>query len=168
MSSEWTIGTLKEHFEALIAANDVRYSQRFVAQELAVKDALAGQEKAVNAAYAAQERAILKAEEAQKDYNQRSNEFRGQLDDQAKLLMARQEALGLFRGADDKLEALRMSNEKTFDSHAKEIAALREVQSASSGRSGGFQQGWLILLGAVSLISTLIAIGLGALALLGR
>lgn len=151
MSNEWTIGTLKEHFEALIAANDVRYSQRFAAQELAVKDALAGQEKAVNAAYAAQERAILKAEDAQKDYNQRSNEFRGQLDDQAKTLMPRQEAIGLIKVLDDKIEALRTSTEK-------EIASLRESRSEGSGRGSGLHAGWAILVGAGLLVTAIIGV----------
>jgi hypothetical protein len=35
------------------------------------------------ASFEASEKAIVKAENAQRDYNVRSNEFRGQLDDQA-------------------------------------------------------------------------------------
>lgn len=168
--SEWTIDTLKDHILTLIAetrsslieiiaANNARHEQKQLAQDQAVVSALAAQEKAVAAALAAQkeataaafaasERAITKAEIAQTDYNQRSNEFRGQLDDQAKLLMARLEALGLFRAVDeklafiqknfdDKLEALRLSNEKIFDAQTKEIAGLREYRSEIAGKGTG-------------------------------
>ena len=50
--SGWTVDTLKEYLESLIRGNDIRYDQRFAAQEAATKYA---QEKA--------------------------NEFRGSLDD---------------------------------------------------------------------------------------
>ena len=90
-----------DHF---LQERDRRYEERYVAQEKAVLAALAAQEKLTSAAFASAEKAVSKAEDAQKDYNQRSNEFRGQLDDQAKLLMARTEAISQFDGFDKRLE----------------------------------------------------------------
>src|SRR6202035_5755903 len=94
-----------DFYERISEERDRQYDQRFRAAEIAVSAALSAQEKAVAAAFLASEKAIIKAqeaqgdaflasekaiikaEEAQKDYNLRSNEFRGQLDDQAKTLM---------------------------------------------------------------------------------
>lgn len=155
--SEWTIETIKEYFE-----------QRFTAAERALKDALEAQEKAVNAAFLASEKAIVKAEDAQKDYNVRSNEFRGQLDDQNKMQMPRIEAMALFKSLDDKLvlyqktmddkmaaqqqafesrlEASKLSSEKVFESIAKEIGGLRESRSLLDGSKTGVtdMRAWII------------------------
>jgi hypothetical protein len=84
-----TVTTLKE----LVDERDRRYTEKFDAQEKATALALAYQKEAVTNAFTASEKAIVKAEEAQKAYNERSNEFRGQLDDQAKMLMPRTEAI---------------------------------------------------------------------------
>lgn len=161
--SEWTITTVKEYFD-----------QRFSAAELAVKDALAAQEKAVAAAFLASEKAIVKAEDAQKDYNVRSNEFRGQLDDQNKMQMPRIEAMGLFKAFEDKLslyqktmddkliaqqqafdtrlEASKLSSEKVFESIAKEIGGLRESRSLLDGTKTGVvdMRAWIIAALAVA------------------
>jgi len=136
--------TIREFVERIIEERDRLYDTRFRASEIAVNAALAAQEKAVSAAFLASEKAIIKAEEAQKDYNVRSNEFRGQLDDQAKTLMPRFEAVSTFTAQADKLEAMRMffesrletqrmSFEKTMDNLNKEIASLRESRSEGVG-----------------------------------
>lgn len=144
--------SLREHFEAEIATlrllideRDRLYTAQFKASEVAVAAALLAQKESVSNAFLASEKAIVKAEDAQKDYNIRSNEFRGQLDDQAKTLMPRLETLSLFKSVDDKinnlqknfedkLEAQRLSNEKLFDAGAKEIAGLRESRSEGAGK----------------------------------
>jgi hypothetical protein len=157
-------------FETILAERDRLYDMRFKASEIAVSAALAAQEKSVNAAYAAQEKAVLKAEDAQKEYNQRSNEFRGQLDDQAKLLMARSEALGMFKSVDEKLtlmqknnddriSELRISNEKVFDNQTKEIAGLRESRSEGAGRGSGADKTVQYLFAGIGALLTLLLIG---------
>ena len=128
--------SMREFLERVIDERDRLYDSRFRAAEIAVNAALAAQEKAVTAAFLASEKAIIKAEEAQKDYNNRSNEFRGQLDDQAKRLMARDESLGLFKAGDDKLETMRLfidskmesqrlSFEKSSETFTKALEASR-------------------------------------------
>jgi hypothetical protein len=132
--------------EKVVDERERLYDSRFKAAEVAVNAALAAQEKAVNAAFTASEKAIVKAEQAQKEYNERSNEFRAQLDDQAKTLMPRPETLSLFKAVDDKLigaqinaknelEALRSSFDKTNAALDAQIIILREFRSEGGGRA---------------------------------
>jgi hypothetical protein len=117
-SSAWTIDSLKEYMESRIACleradaaildkmneRDLRYSERAMAQE----------------------KAIVKAETAQTEYNVRSNEFRGQLDDQAKTLMPRAEVAVVMRGQDEKIGRL-----------DTDMRDLRESRSAIRGTGEG-------------------------------
>jgi len=125
----------REILERIIEERDRLYDMRFRAGEIAVNAALAAQEKAVNAAFLASEKAIIKAEEAQREYNVRSNEFRGQLDDQAKLLMPRSEANAVFAATNEKIDAIR-----------KEVASLREYRSGieSKGISQREMMGYIL------------------------
>jgi hypothetical protein len=144
---------------------------RFKAAETAVNTALAAQEKAVNAALAAQEKqtassflasekAIVKAEDAQREYNVRSNEFRGQLDDQAKTLMPRPETMTMFKSFEDKLSTIKIeldratemgrnNLEKAMGSFGHEVAGLRESRSAGEGRTGVTSQLQMMIAGGV-------------------
>jgi hypothetical protein len=128
----------------IINERDKQYDSRFRAAEIAVNAALAAQEKAVNAAFTASEKAIVKAELAQSEYNVRSNEFRGQLADQAQTLIPRTEANVQFKGIEEKLaavvvtyegrlEALRASTDKANEAVAKDVASLRESRSSQFG-----------------------------------
>jgi preprotein translocase subunit SecF len=83
----WTIESLREHFEALLAANDLRQQQRFDAQQQALRDALAANEKRLDG----------------------MNEIRGQLDSQARTFMPRPEAdqrFGAMEQRIGKIEAM--------------------------------------------------------------
>ena len=102
---------------------DRRYEERFKAQEAAVTVALSSMEKITAATFASSEKAIDKAEAAQKDKNEMSNEFRGQLRDQADRFMPRLEAESKQNAMDDKIDALR-----------EEVARLREYRSQMGGR----------------------------------
>lgn len=84
--SGWTVDTLKEYLESVVRGNDLRYGQRFTAQESATKYA---QEKA--------------------------NEFRGSLDDIGKKQMPRTEAEALIKAAAEKSEAGSRSNSEKID-----------------------------------------------------
>lgn len=147
----WTLESYIEHQKDLRAAD-----------LLAVQAALAAQEKAVTAAFLASEKAIVKAEEAQKEYNTRSNEFRGQLDDQAKTLMPRNESIGLFNAIDEKLSALQQrleqaasakgeADEKIFLSINTDLKSLRESRSLGDGRGAGINQFWGYIVGGIGI-----------------
>ncbi len=135
--------------EQLMGERDKRYEERHIADVQAVQAALVSADKQVTTAFSASEKAVNKSEEAQQDYNARSNEFRGQLDDQAKTLMPRIEAIGKFDAFDKRLE-------ETKTRYDQEIASLREYRSARQGSSAQQREGrsaseWLIslLIGAI-------------------
>jgi hypothetical protein len=113
--------SIREFIERILDERDRLYESRFKAGEVAVAAALSAQEKAVSAAFVASEKAVLKAEEAQKEYNIRSNEFRGQLDDQAKTLMPRLESSALLRALEEKIGI-----------SGREVALLRETLATDS------------------------------------
>lgn len=120
--SAWTTDTVLAHLLALREAdnlrhdsmreaNNLRHEQRFEAQEAATKYA---QEKA--------------------------NEFRGQLKDQAERFMPRQEA------------------EKSMVANAEKTDAIAARMDRTEGRSVGISAGWGWLVGAVGLAAALISI----------
>jgi len=119
----WTLEAYREHvslvltdlrdfMQRVLDERDRQYDARFRAAEIAVTAALAAQKDSVVNAFLASEKAIIKAEEAQREYNVRSNEFRGQLDDQAKMLMPRLEASALIHSMEDKLYASTLANDR--------------------------------------------------------
>jgi hypothetical protein len=119
--------------DAVATERDRRYGERSDAQQLAVKDALAAQEKLAGASRDSSEKAIEKAESAQRDYNVRSNEFRGQLDDQAKTLMPRQEALAEFTRIAERFDDWKKELEAYKANQASEIRSLRESRAGYGG-----------------------------------
>ena len=140
-TSGWNIDTLKEYFTSLINTNDRRYGESFAAAKEAVAAALAAQKELTNAAFASSEKAIVKAEDAQRDYNVRSNEFRGQLDDQAQTLMPRTETNVLIQGI----------NEKVAD-HSKIVEILTSRITAIESRGDGKTQMWHYVVAGVGLL----------------
>lgn len=128
---EGEVASIKE----IINERDRLYDTRFKAAETAVSAALAAQEKSTSTAFQASEKAVLKAEDAQKDYNQRSNEFRGQLDDQAKTLMPRNEAQAMFKSFEEKLEVLKSTHERDQALARTDIGNLRESRSVTVGET---------------------------------
>ena len=64
--------------------------------------------------------------------NERSNEFRGQLDDQAKMLMPRAEADSRFVSVEEKI----LAAQKSFDD---QIRGLRSSRDEGSGRESAHQ-----------------------------
>jgi chromosome segregation ATPase len=146
--------TIQQLLAEIAAVKELMFV-RFDATEKALAAHLTAADKAVSAAFAASDKAIEKAEAAQKDYNQRSNEFRGQLDDQAKTLMPRSEAISLFNGIDDKLTNLRREYDSRIEGLRHDISELRESRSETTGKSEGLNAGWMILLGVIGLISSL-------------
>jgi|ERR1700734_3118350 len=168
--------------EKLIDERDRLYDARFRASDIAVSAALTAQEKSVNAAFAASEKAIVKAEQAQKEYNERSNEFRGQLDDQAKTLMPRPETLNMFKALEEKLSgvqnvmdsrlaALQEASKSDLEAVKVQVAGLRESRSEGGGKDlaqRGYraQQQWnigtviAIFFGVLTFLASVIGIGL--------
>lgn len=151
--SNWNIETLKEYLYSLIYSNDRRYQESFAAAEKAVAAALAAQKELTNAAFASSEKAIVKAEDAQRDYNVRSNEFRGQLDDQAQTLMPRTETHVLIKSVEDKIGEIT----KTMDTMTGRVTT---IESRGIGKTEAWQYivaGIGVILGLVGIISFIIS-----------
>ena len=91
MSTPWTLETLKEHFDALRAAD-----------KDALDKALNAAEKAVAAAMAASEKAILKAETAADKRAEASNEIRGAMVDAQKNFADKAETERRLKHLEDK------------------------------------------------------------------
>lgn len=175
---QWTIETLREHLLTLIAANEVKYSERFeasqsavnaafLAQQTAMQTALTAQKLAVDTALGAADRAVTKAETAAEKRFESVNEFRSTLSDQQATFMPRGEATALFKSHDEKLsaiqsnydnrlEALRASFEKSNEALVKEIASLRESRSETSGKSLGMNALWGYIIGAAGVALALV------------
>lgn len=122
-TSQWTLDTLCTHLTAVIAANDIRYSERFESSQVALLAAITAQKSNVDAAIAAAEGAVNKAEKASEKRFDSVNEFRGTLADQQRTLMPRAEAEILFRQLSEKIDA----NTKALVSAAGHKSGARDL-----------------------------------------
>lgn len=175
-----------ERLEAFYGERDRRYEDRFRAieggtaekfraAEVAVAAALAAQEKAVNAAFLASEKAIVKAEGAQSDYNERSNEFRGQLDDQAKTLISKDEAITRFVVGEQRLEDAKGAIGVQLDDIKRQLGSLRETRSGAEAvhvqerdtRSNS-ANAWAVVLGIFGAVGVISGVIIAAAALATR
>lgn len=151
-------GERDRRYEDRFRAIEGGTAEKFRAAEVAVAAALAAQEKAVNAAFLASEKAIVKAEGAQSDYNERSNEFRGQLDDQAKTLISKDEAITRFTVGEQRLEDARKSYDVQFDDIKKQLGSLRESRSESFGGRAQSKESQTLTLAVLGLIMSVLTI----------
>lgn len=117
---------LREHLEALIAAQASLFSQR-----------LADSSKAIDAALAAAKEAVIKAENSTERRLELLNEFRGAMKDQTSTMLPRGEAY-LMK---DTLE--------------QAIARVTSRQDRVEGRGKGLGDGWGYLVGAVGIAAAL-------------
>ncbi len=118
----WPAGVpLKEHFEALLTAKDLKDQQRYdaqtdavktalLAQQTAMQAALVAQQTAVQAAQAAAEKAVNKAEVAAEKRFDAVNEFRGAYQDIIAQQMPRAEAEQRLLQLSDKIDDLKGSS----------------------------------------------------------
>lgn len=165
---EERIKALEDALAAALIAQEKAVAAALAAAEKAVQAALVAAEKAVSAAFAASEKAVLKAEEAQKEYNIRSNEFRGQLDDQAKTLMPRPETMTMFKATDDKLTGIKVEIEKKIDLMRLDIQGISGLITTAGGRAEGVHASWGLVTGAAAFVLVLLGIAAYMMAVLKR
>lgn len=128
--SGWSIDTLKEHMQAALEAADTRYEQRFLAQEKAVREALAAQEKAVGAALTAAEKAVAVAERNAEEWRKGANEWRGSMTDRERKFVAVPELEALK----ERLQGVSKHTADAFISATDRIAALEKSYYEGRGR----------------------------------
>ena len=126
--SGWQIDTLKEHVEALIEGADTRYEQRFLAQEKAVREALAAQEKAVTAALTAAEKAVAVAERNAEEWRKGANEWRGSMTDRERNFVSRPE----FDSLKERLDRNEGAGKGVKDMWAWIIAAIMALAAVAA------------------------------------
>jgi hypothetical protein len=147
--SGWTVDTLNyalsrriddlqamldERFQTQIKATDAA----FAAQQKAMETAFIAADKAVQTALLSAEKAVTKAETAAEKRFEATNEFRGQLSDQAATFMPRSEA-----------DAIQQRNAERF-----EDLKARVDHSEGSGFGQAALFGWLVA--GVSLLVTIV------------
>lgn len=110
--------SLREHFDQRL----VDHSSQHEAERRERGDALAAQGKLVDAAFAASEKAIEKAEDAAKQKDLKNNEFREQLDDQARTFATK-----------DNVERVESELDRRLTTMTTDI---RDLQNANSRQQG--------------------------------
>lgn len=125
----WTIETLKEHFDTLLAERAARAEERYHTAQQSTAMALAAAEKATS-----------KAEQAIEKRLEGVNEFRATLADQQRTLMPRAEVEVMLSGIRDRIEKL----------EAGRIGATSEQV--------GIKAGYLWAIGVVGVIATILVV----------
>ena len=122
-----------DHILALLAEMDLRYQQRFDAQNTALDAARLAAKEGVTTALTAAEKAVNKAEIAAEKRFESVNEFRAQLTDQAATFLQRNEY------------------ETAHQSVVEKIADLSARLDRTEGAKTGLDSGWKILIAAATL-----------------
>ena len=146
-SSNWTVGTLRDHFLTLIGANDRRYGD----EAKSIRDLIAAADLRYEQRFRAQETAVITALAAVKEATERfaaafesrmanTNEWRQSVDDKDRLFMPRKEAEAISEALKEKIDTLTLS--------------FREQRSNSSGVSAG----WAMAVGVVGLIGIIVSV----------
>lgn len=115
------MNVLIEQLRQIIDERDQQYKQRFEAQE-----------KAVTAALAAADRAVTKSEAVANERFDKSNEFRLQLDDQAKTFVTKDTFAQAVKSIDDKLVTI-IADTNRNTNRLDAIAAVREESKDNTG-----------------------------------
>jgi hypothetical protein len=143
----FNIETLYTHLMSILNERDQRYAEKFTAAE-----------KAVTTAFASSEKASLKAEQAQESYNVRSNEFRGQLDDQAKTLMPRLETDNRFGNVEDKIYTSAKTNSDKIEELAKKVDIISTRLTTIESKGAGMNSLWGLIIGGMGLLAIIITL----------
>jgi len=128
---------LREHLAALDAEKELRYQQRYEAQQLATAAAFAAAKEALSIKDEADRKALNLAREIQTYKDEQANRLREQINGER----------GLYATKDD----LKASVEKLEVSVTPMISYIASQQ----GRSSGLDKGWAILIGAVTLAAAI-------------
>lgn len=141
--SGWTVDTLAAHLRQQINDLNRLLDERAENQKVAMNAALASAEKASSVAQAGYDRRF-----------DSTNEFRAQLEDQARLFMPRSECLALLNALSDRVTRV----EERINLGAGQAAG---AASAEQLRRAGTQQVMTIISALVAVVSVAVALILG-------
>ena len=132
--------SLREHIEALLREKDLRYEQRYEAQQEANRNAFLAAKEAREIKDRADKEALELAREIQKYKDEKANNLRDQIGAER----------GLYPTKDD----LKAAVEKLEIS----IAPVLTQMAMQRGKSSGLDKGWAILISVIGLAATVIGI----------
>jgi hypothetical protein len=144
------VETLRQLVEQRFYDSDLRYQQRYDAQNKALDAALLAAEKAVQTALLAAKDAVDKAERAAEKRFESVNEFRAQLSDQAATFMPRLETE----------QRIGQLADRNVDLQERLIAISQRIDQ-TEGRVGGHQDSTRNLVTIVGLALTAITVLVG-------
>ncbi len=133
----WTVETLKEYIESLLAERAVRIEQRIDTIESSIALGFTQSANAVKSALDAADRAVQKAETAAEKRFESVNEFRNTLGDQQRNLIPRTEAQVLINALADKISDL-----------TKQLDMLQAERA-------GIKGGWGYAVGVIGFVMTI-------------
>jgi hypothetical protein len=116
------------------------YAARDRDRQAEVQKALESSDKQTAAAFASSKDAIAEAKKAQDSYNLTHNDLVRKMEQQASSMLTRATADEKFASLDEKIQD------------------LKAVSALAAGRGVGIANSWTILLGAVALIASLVAL----------
>ncbi len=131
--------SLREHIEALRAADQKLRDAKESAQEKAVSAAFAAQKEALAIKDRGDSEALRLAREIQTYKDEKANELREQINRERGLYATK----GDLIAATEKIEAT--------------LSPLIKSMNLQQGRTSGLDKGWAILIGAVGLVGTAVA-----------
>lgn len=154
--------TIEKQIQTGSLEHEKQLQQRWESQERAVSAAFMAQEKLVRQAMESAQLAVSKSELSMEKRFESVNEFREQLRDQAASFINRNEFERAITNLADKVTSNSTLVLDKFDSSSKStterIDDLKSYKDKDSGKGEGFDQSWVILLGAMGLVSTLLSI----------
>jgi len=141
-----------------IDANDIKYQMQFNAAKDNVSIALIAQEKAVAAALDAAKEATSKSEISM---DKRFDLLSKKIDELMEIINKNTGAQGIYVTHNDlnnSFDKFRIDIETMLRPVITKVEQLSTVQNTTQGRSSGLNMGWVYLIGAVSLLGTIISI----------
>lgn len=141
------LAELDRRYEERLAERDRLYNER----DRRYEERFHAQDRAVMAALASAERAVLKAEAAAERRFESINEFRGTLADQQRNLMPRSEVALAIEAVHEKINGI-----------AEKINPVQRQLDALRAERDGVKGGWLLAVGAVGIVLTILALMLAA------
>lgn len=176
--SGWTVDTLHQHYDHVLAEKDRRYEQRFEAQERALQIALDSVnrefhehllqvERETQSAFLASEKAITKAEASVERRLEGMNEFRAALADSTNKNISRAEHETATKSLTEKIDTMAHTfTEKVDDVKNRQIATDASSLGQTSGRVAtvdGIDRNRNLMLGVITAVGVIVgAVGVAA------
>lgn len=150
------------YFERVISEYRTQLDERYATQTKALDAAFAAAKEAVTAALAAAETAVAKAEAAADRRFESVNEFRGQLADQSRTFITRDESLSRHDRTTEVMAEMAKRHENEMrqmrERVDRDLSLINSRLDLGQGRSTGLDKGWAMLAGFVAVVASIVAV----------